>query len=187
MPFADWKADATIEQSVVAVCFNRALFAEWAAASEQLQQARHGHDDVEQLAARLVDLTEQVEADKQAHTFTFETVPYSIWRGLVEEHPPTDQQRDGNRYLDYNPDTFPPVAVAAACVDPELTVDDGQWLREHLPRLEFDRLFEAAFQVSVGGGDLPKSVIGIAKTLASGLKSTTAANEASPSPGSEGG
>ena len=184
MPFADWKADATIEKSVVAVCFNRALFAEWTEASEQLQAARPGNDDVEQLAARVVDLTEQVERDKQAHTFTFETVPYSVWRGLVEDHPPTDKQREQNKYLDYNPDTFPPVAVAASCVDPELTVEDAGWLREHLPRLEFDRLFEAAFQVSVGGGDLPKSVIAIAKTLASGLRSITAANEESPSPGS---
>ena len=176
MPFDEWKADATTEQQVVAVCFNRRLFAAWTEASERLQAARHGADDVEQLAAELVDLTEQVEQDKAAHTFTFETVPYSVWRGLVEEHPPTDQQREQNKYLDYNPDTFPTVAVAASCVDPELTVEDAGWLREHLPRLEFDRLFDAAFQVSVGGGDLPKSVIAIAKTLASGLKSTTAAN-----------
>lgn len=170
MTFADWKQDATTDQMVVAVCFNRGLFRRWTEASEKLAEVRAQGGEVYDLAAEVVDLTEQVEADKQAHTFTFETVPYGRWRELVEQHEPTDAQKKVNKYLDYNPDTFPTVAVAAGCVDPQLTEEDAEWLREHLPRMEFDRLFEAVLQTTVGGSDLPKSVVAIARTLVSARK-----------------
>lgn len=173
MSFDEWKQDATPDEQVVAVCFNRSLFREWTEASERLAAASTEDPDISELADAVVDLTNQVEADKERHRFTFRTVPYSRWRDLVEAHPPTDQQKKRADWLEYNPDSFPPVAVAASCHDPELTDDDAVWLRENLPRLEFDRLFNAAFEVSVGGSDLPKSVVAIARTLASEAKSTT--------------
>lgn len=176
MPFDDWKADATAEVKTVAVCFNRRLHNQWQEAVGRLDEAQRNGQDTQELAQLVVDLSEQVEADKRAHTFCFETVRYSTWRELVEEHEPTEKQRELDQYAEFNPDTFPPAAIAAACVDPELTEDDAVWLREHLPRVEFDRLFSAALTVSVGGGDLPKSVVAIARTLASGQKSITPAS-----------
>lgn len=176
MTFDDWKADATAEVKTVAVCFNRKLHNEWQDAVARLDVAHNDGQPTGTLAQHVVDLSEQVEADKKAHTFCFETVRYSTWRKLVEENEPTEAQREQDKYAEFDPDTFPPAAIAAACVDPELTVDDAVWLREHLPRAEFDRLFSAALTVSVGGGDLPKSVVAIARTLASVPKSTTPAS-----------
>lgn len=164
MPFADWKQDATPDEQVVAVCFNRRLYAEWAAASEALDLGRHG-DDVDVLAAKVVELTEKVEADREAHRFVFRTLPYSVWRDLLEQH------QDDNGGTDT--ETFSPAVVATSCVEPELAVDDALWLREHLPRGEFARLSQAAMNVNVGGSSIPKSGVAIARMLASELRSTT--------------
>jgi hypothetical protein len=52
------------------------------------------------------------------HTFTFVCLPYGRWRTLVEGHAPSkEQERNG---WEWNPETFGPAAVAAACQTPEL-------------------------------------------------------------------
>jgi hypothetical protein len=187
--FAKWKETATPDEVAVSVCLNRRLFREFQEASAELERARESGmleqpEGVQTLAERVVALKEQVDADQAEHTFVFATMPYGQWRELAEAHPPTDEQKADNRYLDFNPDTFPAAAVAASSISPELDEADGEWLRENLPRAEFDRLFQAAMQANVGGSSIPLSVSGIVGRLSSELKSITAANGASPSPSS---
>jgi hypothetical protein len=188
--FAKWKETATPDEVAVSVCFNRRLFREFVEASTRLENARETGlleqpEDVQALAVKVVELKEQVDADEAEHTFLFRTVPYGRWRELAEAAPPTDEQKAANRYLDYNPETFPQTAVVASVADPVLSDEDGQWLRENLPRQEFDRLFQAALQVNVGGSSIPKSVSGIVDRLASELKSTIPPSTASRSLSSE--
>lgn len=188
--FDDWKADSSPDEASVSVCFDRRLYREFADADAALRDAREPgmlaqSDDVEALAAKVVDLKARIAADRVKHTFVFATVPYGRWRALAEKHEPTAQQKADNRYLDFNPETFPQAAVALSCISPELSDEDGEWLREHLPRQEFDRLFEAALQVNVGGSSIAKHVAATVDRLASGLNSITAPSEASPPPSSE--
>lgn len=184
--FKTWQAEATPDEVAVSVCFNRRLFREFNEASAALESAKvdgmlEQPADVEALARRVVELHERVKADEAKHRFVFRTVPYSDWEKLVGEHPPTEEQRARNRYLDWNPDSFPLVAVAASCADPHLTADDAVWLREQLPREEFNRLFDGAWQANVGGSSIPKSVSGTVARLGSALSSTTPASGESPS------
>lgn len=190
--FSEWQAEAAPEEVPVSVCFDRRLYREFTEASERLQAVKvdgmlDQPDDVQDLARKVVDLHERVKADMARHTFVFTTVPYSQWQKAVEAHPPTEQQKAENKYLDFNPDTFPVDAVALSCQEPTLSSADVEWLRENLPRQEFDRLFEAAWRANVGGSSIPKSVSGIVGRLASELKSITPPSEASPSPSSEDG
>lgn len=190
--FAAWKKAATRDEASVQVCLDRRLFREFTDLQRQLEESRQvgmldQPGEVRDLAEQVVKLKEQIDKDRAEHTFVFATVPYSQWRELVEEHGPTEQQKADNRYAEFNPDTFPQAAIAAASVDPELTVEDAEWLREQLPRGEFDRLLDAVFTVNVGGSQLPKSVSGTVDQLASVLSSTTPQPEDSPSPSSEDG
>jgi hypothetical protein len=180
--FETWKATATSDEVAVAVCFNRQLFRQFAEASERLEGARElDTETLGQFARKVVELKAAVEADQAEHVFVFRTVPYGPWRDLAERHPATAEQLQANRYLEFNPDTFPQAAIALSCHDPALTEDDADWLREHLPRAEFDRLFQAVITVNVGGSSIPKSVTAIVDKLASELSSTTPPKKASRS------
>jgi hypothetical protein len=188
--FAAWQADATADEQAVAVCFNRALYRRFWEASDRLEQIHQPGmltqtDEYLALAGEVVDLKRQVEADQADHTFVFATVPYSQWAKLLEDHPATPEQKADNKYADHNPDTFQPVALAASCVEPGLTEDQAGWLREHLPRQEFERLVGAVWTVNVGGSSIPKSVAGIVNRLDSELNSTMPQDMESPSPSSE--
>jgi len=182
---ASWEDDITADEVVVSVCLNRRLFRAYVEAREAAD--RGGGDDdaeVKELLQAVVDAKQAVdEASKQ---FTFATVDYDRWQKLLEDHPPTDAQRDDNRYLDYNPDTFPPVAVQAACVEPELSPKQVGLLQQKLPRDEWRRLWEAAWTANVGGSSIPKQEAAIVARLSSELNSITRPPTGSRSPSSEG-
>lgn len=92
-------------------------------------------------------------------TLTFDALPREKWRKLIEAHPATDeqqneyalaQQRQGippskMQRLAWHADTFPPAAIAACAVDPELSVDDAQalWESDRYTDDELSRILSA--------------------------------------------
>lgn len=190
--FAAWKKQATPDEVSVGVVLDRRLYREFQDTVRLLEESRtegmlEQPPEIRDLAEKLVDLKARIDRDRDDHTFVFQTISYDDWRAVAEAHPPTDAQKAEHKYIEYNPDTWPQAAVALACVSPELTVDDADWLRQNLPRQEWQRLVDGAIQANVGGSELPKSASGTVRQLASVLKSTTPPSEGSPSPSSEDG
>jgi hypothetical protein len=187
---AEWEDELTPDEVRVDVCLNRGLFRVYTEAKTRLELLREASAGMLEPADDLPDALQAVVEAKQAvdgasRTFVFATVDYDVWQQAIDEHPPTKEQRAENRYLDYNPLTFPAVAVRLSCVDPGLTEAQVDKLRRKLPREQWGRLWEAAWTANVGGSDIPKSEAAIVNQLASGLSSTMRPNTASPSPSSE--
>lgn len=199
-----WLSEATNEEIPVPVCFNRALLAEFEACvleHQQLVERRKNsrklfgeagglmHEDREDdtVAQRLTELHEAIEQDKAKHTFIICKFPYDEFRLVLEAHPPTPEQRAQSPFLDHNPDAAAPELVAASCKHPAMTVEHARAVRESLPEHEWGKLYEAAMRVNRTGVVIPKGVSSTVERLASELKSTTPAPEASPSASSEDG
>jgi len=187
---SDWEAEITADEVVISVCLNRRLYRDYQQAKEAADQLDGGvanmdTDEVKDALQAVVDAQKAV--DEASRTFTFTTVDYDVWQDLIDAHQPTEQQRSENKYLEYNPRSFPTAAVAAACVDPGLTTEQAEKLRQKLPRQEWDRLWGAAWTSNVGGSDIPKSEAAIVRRLATELSSTMRLVKDSPSPSSEDG
>lgn len=182
--FADAKEEFTPERAYTSVCFDRRLVAELETARErlagivaQVKQAGDGMLDrpdepaeADRLRDHIDDLAEQVEAKRRP--FVFESIGRRPWRELLAKHPPTEEQKQAYRRVDYNRDTFPAAAIAASCVNPKLTEDDAAWLDEHLHVAEFDRLWAACYSANVSGADGPFRVTSTADRPAGGKRST---------------
>lgn len=131
---------------------------------------------VDALRDEVLDLQRQIA--ESGHDFTFQAIGRGAWLAAIAKHPPTKKQA-GEGYS-YNPDTFPPVALRASCIEPELTADDAQWLATQLDVTEFDRLFDACVRVNQGTAAGPKSVPASVLQLLSAALATTPAVTASP-------
>lgn len=123
------------------------------------------------------DALAEVEArlDTERDVYVIEKVGQQRWIALQMAHPATDA---AHRRLGYNPMTFPPAALAASCVEPELTDDDAEWLFAELDQAQWDKLWDAVLDVNLGRGDSPKSLTlavldQLSKTGSSGTASTT--------------
>lgn len=151
-----WLKEATPHHHTVRVCFDRNLIAEWEEATEELKEASKGMlQPPKELKQRVDDLVEKVqEATKE---FVFQSIGHRPWRRLLAEHPPTKEQRQDLR-LDHNPETLMPVAMAATCKEPEMTVDQAEKILETQPVQVVDRLWSGVVAANVIGGDEKKVV-----------------------------
>lgn len=134
--------------------------------------------------AGLDELVAQVEATEAAMDaakteFRFASVGKAAWLDLVTSHPPTAAERKRDPRAEVSV-SFQPAAVAASCVDPEMTVDDAKALMASLSDDLWDTLFSGALTANRGGGALPKSTLAGMIRRQSGRSATTAASEASP-------
>jgi len=140
-------------EAVDAVAAARAVWqaAEAAAIDHpELRSAQQARDNAE----AALDAAEKAAADATA-TFRFEGISGPKWDLLVDAHPPTDEQVEKARAAKeelptWNDDTFPPVAVAACCVEPAMSLEQvqqlfasGQW-----NAAETQGLFSAAHTAS---------------------------------------
>jgi hypothetical protein len=185
---ASWEDELTPDEVTVTVCLNRRLFRQYQEAKKAAEDVRTSGmldepSDAQQTLQAVVDAKEAVDA--ASRTFVFATVDYDRWQAALDEHPPTDEQKADNRYLDFNLETFPLEAVVLACTDPGLTREQAAKLRAKLPRGEWARLWDAAWTANVGGSSIPKSEAATVSRLASELNSTTRLNTGSLSPSSE--
>jgi len=106
----------------------------------------------------------RADAEAVSARFVFQAVGRQRFSDLRGEHPPTKEQRTEwtARWLkagvaehqipelEHNPDTFPPVLLAAACIEPEMTLGDatGIWCSAGWSDAELAELFGAALAVN---------------------------------------
>lgn len=142
------------------------------------------------LAQRVADLENEIDVAKTG--FVFRAIGRRAWVDLIAAHPPTKAQLKavaatstgglGRASLDFNPDAFPVAAVAASCVDPEMTVDDAQRLEAAVSEAQWSQLWEAVCRVNVGSSDPKASRVAGLILRSSEQSGTTAAREESDVP-----
>jgi hypothetical protein len=137
--------------------------------------ARENRDPVApRLAERIRELDDQLAASEVA--FTFRGIGRRAYQALIAAHPPTDEQqasaRDAGVVLSYNPDTFPPALLAAACILPEgATLADMTDIWETWSEGQASQLWTAVLTANMGSADVgPKSLIA-SEILAGSAKS----------------
>lgn len=73
------------------------------------------HRRVKELAGQMDDLRQRIENDEIE--FVFQAMPRTRYSELLEEHPPSDEDKEAG--LAFNADTFPPALIAECLIDPE--------------------------------------------------------------------
>ncbi len=152
--------------------------------AEQFDRKHNEDDTAPKMQDRLDQLVE--DAKDTEITFTFKAIGRIAYDEIVSDpaNAPSDEQKKEG--AQFNPDTFPPALVAAAAVDPEITIEeaveifgDSEW-----NGAELQKLFFAALEVNTETGDIPLSKGGSRETanLLSSLLSQS--NEGSPTPSS---
>lgn len=136
------------------------LLDELANARRALEGAKlRGHKEPELLAAAQARANAAREAVRDN---SVEVVMRSIgrarWAALLDEYPPTDAQTaqarkqsgDQNAILEFDIDRFPPVAIAASSVQPEMTLEQAQalWASDDWNEAECARLLQMALTVN---------------------------------------
>lgn len=135
-------------------------------------------------AQAVVDLETEIEAASKVFKLT--AVSPREWADLRRAHLPTASQLIREPNLDHNPDTFPSAAVAACSVDPELSYEQVEKLRES-PKVDFgewQKLWLAVADLNLEVAAAPKSLAATAVLSRNGGSSTTAARKGSRGPSS---
>ncbi len=152
--------------------------------AEQFDRRHNEPDTAPKLQEKLDEIVEQ-SRDTEI-TFTFKAIGRIAYDDLVSDPanvPSEDQKKEGAQF---NPETFPPALVAAAAVDPEISLEeaveifgDSEW-----NGAELQKLFFAALEVNTETGDIPLSRVGSSETanLLSNLLSQQ--DKESPTPSS---
>ena len=142
---------------------------------------RHNEPDT---APKLHEALEKLEEDSKDTeiTFTFRAIGRIAYDDIVSDPanmPSDEEKKEGAQF---NPATFPPALVAAACIDPEITIEeateifnDSSW-----NGAELQRLFFAALEVNTETADIPLSKGGSGATASLLSSLLTQAGEGSP-------
>jgi len=120
------------------------------------------------------------KSQKSIVVFTFKSIGRFNYDKLVSEHPPTKEQKaDG---ADFNAETFPPTLVAAACSDPEISLEESVDMFDspEWNNAELRALFFGALEVNTETGEIPLSRSGSDATLSSLLNLVSQSNTGSP-------
>lgn len=184
--FEEAQAEFSRQLFEVRICFDGKLVNEIERLEQLLAEERDA-DEMRNLdkkapaiARRLVELHEQLKAKERL--FRLASIG-GRWEDLKALHPPTDDQKEEG--FDHNPTTFPVAAIHACTITPEVTLENVQWMRDHLAFGQFRRLWNTALAANVIGLDgVGKALSDTARALASEPSSTTAAPAASPGPSS---
>jgi hypothetical protein len=109
-----------------------------------------------QLEDKQAELEEmQPSVEEASCTFVFKSLGRVEFEKLLDEYPPTKEQREaarkkGEDIPNFNVDTFPPVLVAACMIEPELSLDDVKslWSDDNWNTAELTSLWLAAFNAN---------------------------------------
>lgn len=152
--FSGWQKETTRSQKSADVCFDRALLHKLEVAEKEASAAGDGMLATDK--GEVESIRDEIKS--KTRTLVFEAIGKRQWRDLLGEHPPAREQREQTPGLDYNPETFPAAAMAAACVQPGLTLEQAQWLCDELPLGVVERVWLAVLDANVIGGDEKKAV-----------------------------
>ena len=189
--FDRWRTAATRPRATGHLCLDGEAQAQLLETLVELGDEREmakglldGSDHVERLAERVKELDALVV--ESTRTFVFERIPRGAWRELEDAHPASDAQKAKNPKQTIDPESYEPALAAACCVDPGLSVEDAEWLRDFVTEDDWvGQVLGPVMRANKGGAKAPKGVSAIADRLITELRSTTRAPEVSPSPSSE--
>lgn len=142
------------------ICLDGQILAEIDEANRDLVQARLDDEALNRLPVAPEVARRVVELTKLAHEseieFVFTSIGSKAWRDLVAKHPPTDVMR--RQGADFNTETFPIAAMAAACVEPAgATVEKFTRLAETISQGQWNQLWAACHAANAGPADVPLS------------------------------
>lgn len=113
--------------------------------------------DTDPRTALLDDLAQVEQGMRDAsQTFTFKSVGDKTSSDLLAAHPSPKDER-GNEKYSFDPATYPAALIAAASVDPVMTVEQVETLFDSLNLHQRNQLFNAAFAANNRGVDVPFS------------------------------
>ncbi|OPG10557.1 hypothetical protein [Microbispora sp. GKU 823] len=162
--FDDILAAAAPPTRTVPLCLAGDLQAQWEDLDRQRRDlaARPAGDTLAGAGGELRDVTQRMDAVReqmQAKTVVFriQGLPKRRWSDLIAKHAPRpEDQAEG---LDYHAETFPVAALAACCVDPELSEEQAARLvDEILTNGQWAALWRAILEANNRAVDIPKSV-----------------------------
>lgn len=110
------------------------------------------------------------EAQDYIVTFRFRDIGRKKLDKLARDHPPTKEQQDEYKklnapgVLEFNVDTFGPALVAAASLEPKISLEHAETIFEDWGAGDIDLLFGTALAACKGRASLPKSRRGTAET-----------------------
>lgn len=123
------------------------------------------------IKAELEALRVEAEAETAAVAFKFGELPRKQWRDLIDTH----RSEDPARRWDEN--TFAPAAIAASCLEPQISADEAQTIWDEWGTSHGYVLFSAAVMVNEETPKVPFSVTDTAANRDSQRSSTTAPPE----------
>jgi hypothetical protein len=137
------------------------------------------HPDRNATAERLAEIEAEFEANEVE--FRFQNIGRRAWADLLRKHPPTQEQLRRDKHADHNSDTFPYEAMAASCVEPQMSVEQVHKLDES-KALDVDgwtKLWGACVRANVLDV-VPKSVAAELIRLRNGASATQLTNSEFP-------
>jgi hypothetical protein len=146
---------------------------------------------VQQAKARVDEL--QAKVDTIAVEFVLQQIPRPDWRALSDRHQPSKAVRERYREqgiaIDFDPDSFPPAAIAACLVSPREDTDEAtaaavRSIFETWGEGECERLWQACLAANVDVSAVPKSAAVSATTSGSAPKSAPPTSSESLAPSS---
>lgn len=108
-----------------------------------------GNEERRVKAAEVKELEDEIETSMT--TFRFRALAARDWRVLMADHPPTKAQRDANAQAQFDQDSFWPAAIAACCVDPDLTAEQALELESVLTSDQWEALVATCLTVNRSG------------------------------------
>lgn len=182
--FEELKAQFTERTTVAEVLLDQQHFERHAELDRELAKALQEDEQYNRdpLAPDIRRRLEELEAEAEANVarFVFRGIGNGAWIKLQVRYPPSKQDRAAG--FEFDPAGFCAAAVAASCVDPELSVADATWLFENLPDAEWSKVWRATLTVNLGESNRPKSLLATLDRLAREESSTTSELTASLDP-----
>lgn len=150
----------------VHIALDSDLAQEFEEARQAVEIARMIADENGAEAANLKETTKKFDdlkerVNKESVKFTFRAMGRKRYDALVNEHPPTEEQREKAKEneddpddLQWNPETFPQALAAKSIVDPEMTEDQfmEMWDSDDWSGPELLTMFWAALQANTVRG-----------------------------------
>jgi len=125
----------------------------------------------------------ELEAEMRAAsaTFRFKSIGDKAWSDLLAAHPPREGKDDDESF---DPTSFPTALLAAAAVEPTMTVEQAATLLDGFTLSQRNTVFGAAYSANVRGVDIPFLQPSFDAQIVTAKKSRPRGRGASPAPSS---
>lgn len=148
-----------LPERVYSLCLRADLRAEWEQAEAELDASAGDVFDtlagVSAASKALAKRVQQLEADMAEHTVPVKlrALAHKVWSDLVAAHPPRDDSDDRQ----WNAETFGVALLAAAAIDPAMSVEQAGQLVDRLTLGQWSELFATLIELNGTAVDVPKS------------------------------